>query len=613
MSNNVTDRPEDGSKKNVRIFSTVTMLAAPLLLFLILELLFGSDPARFSIRHIAENLLVLYCGLFFWCVLTNHFHLSLILHTLFWLAFSLVNLCVLADRGCALFASDIILWRSAMEVAGNYPIVITPKSVIIAAATLLLLGVTFFVPRHKIFSSLKTRLAALCGLLLLSGITIFSIAGDNSLALRNLQYSSGTAYRQYGSALTITGSITLLPTQKPAGYSDEAANAIMQRYQSDDPASFDISAAPNVIVIMDEAFSDFETTYGQRQSAPSLPFFSSLSENSISGTMYVSIHAGQTANSEYEFLSGNSKAFLPGGVAPYQAYMKKDIPEAGLPHQFAAMGYEDLWAFHPYTSECFNRRIAYEDLGFQRFFTQEIIEDPEYLRNYISDKTDAEQVIRLYEQHKKEASGPMFLFNVTMQNHSPFGTKFENMEYPISVESPGCEGTDFCVYANLIRESDKAYESLIRYFEKEEQPTVIVIFGDHQPSVFPEADPEKPLQRFAVPFKIWANYDIPEQQDVVTSPTLLSTNMMELIGAPMTGYQKFLLDFEKEVPALSFFGCLDKDGNLWQVADNDSPVSETLNAYRILEYRYLFDRKDSDTDFFFLQGSCGISDDYRVQ
>ena len=54
-----------------------------------------------------------------------------------------------------------------------------------------------------------------------------------------------------------------------------------------------------------------------------MPFIHSLTENTIKGTAYASVFGGTTANSEYEFLTGNTTAFLPAGTVPYHLYVKE--------------------------------------------------------------------------------------------------------------------------------------------------------------------------------------------------------------------------------------------------------------------------------------------------
>ena len=124
-----------------------------------------------------------------------------------------------------------------------------------------------------------------------------------------------------------------MKVQKPEGYTPQIAEEIAEPYggaaaasdsekSEEEAVEKDLDTLPNVIVIMNEAFSDlsvfgdFDTDYDY------MPFIHSLKDNVIKGNCYVSVKGGNTANSEYEFLTGDSMAFLPAGSVPYQQYLK---------------------------------------------------------------------------------------------------------------------------------------------------------------------------------------------------------------------------------------------------------------------------------------------------
>lgn len=65
-------------------------------------------------------------------------------------------------------------------------------------------------------------------------------------------------------------------------------------------------------------------------------------------------------------------------------------------------------------------------------------------------------------------------------------------------------------------------QNLVNYFGDKEAPTVIVMFGDHQANLGDdtyeylvgnedEISREERMEKYKVPFVIWANYDIPEE------------------------------------------------------------------------------------------------------
>jgi len=108
-------------------------------------------------------------------------------------------------------------------------------------------------------------------------------------------------------------------------------------------------------------------------------------------------------------------------------------------------------------------------------------------------------------------------------------------------------------YLSLMKRSDEALEYLIRYFESSDEPTMIVMFGDHQPSVedeffdeiagMPSADVPAGdhLMWYETPFLIWKNYESGSEQKGKMSAIYLASELLDQAGLDMTPYQRFLL------------------------------------------------------------------------
>ena len=590
------------SDERQKVITLMITVLSPIITFVMLEVMFESNLFALGARNYFFNLVVISFFAVIFIALFNSSHWSLILPVILWFAFQVANLYVTDFRGTALLMSDFTLVASALSVADSYDYTISLKVLL----TLMMLVDYIIIIRklkeRKYFNSVKTRAAGI--VVALAYTLIFSQLVVNGVLLKSpklTQYKPQKSYQRNGTAVTLFGSLGFLVTPEPDGYSEETLAALMSKYTTDEVTDTDAASMPNVIVIMDEAFSDYEELYHLQTNEPTLPFFKSLKENTISGNMYVSIHGGQTANTEYEFLTGNSKAFLTFGVAPYQSYLKADKAHESLTRSFKAMGYSEELAVHPYKPTGYNRTAAYSALGFDDFLTEKDFENPLRYRKFISDEADFKKLIELYEENKKTSDRPAFLFNVTMQNHSAYDELFDNMDYDITVSNEEYkDDVKLYTYCNLLKKTDDAYKMLISYFEKEEEPTIIVIFGDHQPNIKMNYDEDVPLQKYIVPFKIWANYDIGEEKIDMISPNYLGAKVMQLAGGALTGYQKFILDMYEEVPVLTYNGYIGADGKLYDVEDETSPYYDKLEEYRILQYNNLMDTKNTVKDFFYL-------------
>ena len=111
--------------------------------------------------------------------------------------------------------------------------------------------------------------------------------------------------------------------EKPEGYSPDAAREIAGEVTEGAAGSVDVTPT-NIIVIMDEAFSDLSVDGDLPLSGEQMPFIDSLTENTIKGYAWSSVFGGTTANSEYELLTGNSMAFLPASSVPYQLFIQPE-------------------------------------------------------------------------------------------------------------------------------------------------------------------------------------------------------------------------------------------------------------------------------------------------
>ena len=84
------------------------------------------------------------------------------------------------------------------------------------------------------------------------------------------------------------------------------------------------------------------------------------------------------------------------------------------------------------------------------------------------------------------------------------------------------------------------------------------------------------------------------------SANYLSSYVMNIAGNKLTGYNKYLLELQKELPVISAVCYKDKDGNVY-ANDEKSKYSELLHTYRMLQYNQLFDEEGRLDEFFFLQ------------
>ncbi len=366
---------------------------------------------------------------------------------------------------------------------------------------------------------------------------------------------------------------------------------------------------PNIITIMNESFSDLSVIGDFDTTVDYMPYINSLKEeeNCISGYSYVSTIGTGTSNTEYEFLTGNSMGFLPIGSNAYQLYVKNTLPS--LVSSLESQGYSTA-AFHPYYKENWNRINVYNDMGFDSYTGYGDYNDFEKLRLFVSDESDFEHVEELYEE--RDTSKPFFLFNITMQNHSSYDQDAGSWYQQVKLANTDGTYPQTEQYLSLIKETDDSFQQLINYFKNVDEPTIILMYGDHQPYIedsfyeevmgkkLSDLTDEEQQKRYITRFVLWANYDIPEGWIDEISVNYLSTLLCEVANLELTDYQKYLNTLYTKVPVITMMGCKDWDGNYFTV-DSDNSYTQLLNYYEQASYNNLIDTSHMIKQLFYIQ------------
>lgn len=342
--------------------------------------------------------------------------------------------------------------------------------------------------------------------------------------------------------------------------------------------------APTVIVIMNESFFDPSILGNLSVNEDYLPFYHSLkeytgkeSDNIVKGTLHVSDIGGNSTNTEFEFLTGNSMAFLSPTLSPYSNYLN---PESEyLPKLFNKSGYHTV-AVYPYKGSSWNRNLAYSLMDFSEIYFQDDFDSPKMIRNYISDLTVYQKILQICD----ESSQPVFAFCSTIQNHSGYQKSYSN--FPSSIQAIESSNDSLNQYLSLLKESDKALEYLIHRIAKSDKETMVVFFGNHQPNdyvVNTICETSTPLPssymspdiRYTVPYFIWANFDLSGYEMADTSPSLLGNTILNAVGVELDDFQKVLTELKSIIPAISSQGYMDKNGSFHAFSTSlDSTVSQ---------------------------------------
>ena len=525
-------------------------------------------------------------------------------------------------RDMPFMANDIYSITTAATVAGGYTFQLSEGILKAIVYGVFLLAVSDLCDRPKEMvraagSRLKTaavRISGAAACVIILFVWTFTVDFQSRYTGTLYLWQPAETYRKSGFLSSFIVTCQQMKIPKPDGYSAGRAEEILSSGEGRTATATDMAERPSVIVIMNEAFSDLSVLEPMDFVEDHLQFYRSLADDP--GTLqygydYVSTFGGGTAMTEWEYLTGMSSAFLPGRIA-YTQMDQNGVPS--LARVFGQQGYRTI-AVHPFVATNYRRNTVYQALGFDEFVAMESFDDMETIRDYCSDMCDYRKVLELMEAE----DSPVFLFNVTMQNHGGYDIEGIPLDMRVSVDKGLEKYTDLTAYESLLKQSDNALEFLIDTLRKCGRPVVLCFFGDHQPNLTSEfwktarengrletdTDLDIYQKLYAVPYLIWTNYtdtgagasDDPDGTPDIISPGFMGAMTAETAGIRLTEYLTWLLETRDEISAINSTGYYGNDG-MWHAFEEETTYTDTIRDMAIVQYNALVDRSQKLTRFY---------------
>ncbi len=625
-----------------KIFHFCFMFLMPILSITMTEALNGIFIYNMTYLGFFANYLLILVFYFLVFAFSGSFRVSYLVINTILFGFALAHSYVMEFRGTPFLPMDFLSITTAVGVANTYDY--TPTYNIICATLififLIIIGIKTKTPKYNLLTRVISRSFTGTFSLVLA-ILFFGTSVFANMGVKPDFWNQSRGYRNYGFVWNFFCNTKYLYMSEPDNYNagnvGDYIGGVVNSSESNSVEVDDSYVKPNIICIMNESLADLSVLGDLTTNEDYMPFMRSLTENTVKGNLYVPVIGAGTSNTEFEFITGHTTAFLPSGSNAYMLYMKNPI--ASLVSTMEAQGYSS-YALHPYYAAGWRRTEVYNNLGFNKFISLEDImdislmqlfqengSDPNYLhmlveenypgsnmllRQYVSDAYNYKLLIEDFENRDK--SQPYFAFNVTMQNHGGYTNSCINFDERIYATSVSQDYIKANKYLSLVKASDDAFKDLIEYFSGVNEPTVICMFGDHQPSI--ETDfvaevmgvsslanltPEQEQSRHCTPFFIWANYDIEEQYIDKLSANYLSSLVLDIAGVKLTEYNKYLLELAKTLPIIDTVGYVDSEGVYYKWSDS-SPYTSLLDDYERVQYNNIFDQANVDANTFYING-----------
>ena len=450
---------------------------------------------------------------------------------IFWLAVGIINGVILTQRMTPFTVKDLSNLEDGMTIITNY--LSTPMIVLAALGIALAVGalVLLFIKGPQKKDKLK-RKRNLLGVILVIGFTFISTSfviktGIVETFFGNLAY----AYRDYGVVYCFTNTWLNTGISKPSGYSEESMLDIFtEKELGDDKAMLleekdEDMLHPNILFLQLESFIDPSTVKTIELSQDACPNFRRLMGEYSSGELTVPACGAGTANVEFEVLTGLSVKFFGPGEYPYKAVLKEKTGES-LAYDLDSIGYTSH-AIHNHRAVFYNRNTVFANMGFDTFtsleYMQSVVKTPKnwakdgVLTGCINDALDSTE-------------GRDMIYTISVQGHGKYPSEkvLENPE--IEVLSAPTEELKwkYEYYVNQIYEMDKFIGELTAELSQRNEPTVLVMYGDHIPAIDITEDDLENGNLYGTQYIIWDNFGM-KKDDENLHTYQLAAHVMDML------------------------------------------------------------------------------------
>ncbi len=309
------------------------------------------------------------------------------------------------------------------------------------------------------------------------------------------------AYEAYGFPYCFLWSCFDKGIERPEDYSDKAVNELLLELSGEESSA--PSRTPNIVFVQLESLFDITRYTDLTLSADPLPNLRALREESVYGLLTVpSIGAG-TANTEFEVLTGLPIEFFGAGEYPYETILSRTACES-IAYNLSAFGYK-THAIHNHTATFYDRHLVYANLGFDRYTGAEFM--PELERNLIGWAKDAVLTDIILDSLDSTAESDL-VFTVSVQAHG----RYPQMPLEGEVRNISVTGdldpdllNSFEYYVNQLYEVDAFVGELIAALREYDEEVVLVLYGDHLPSLEIDESALAEGSLFSSDYWLWSN------------------------------------------------------------------------------------------------------------
>lgn len=443
---------------------------------------------------------------------------------IFWMGLGIINGVLLSNRVTPFTGPDLHLITDAFQIADRYlsPFFFVVVVIVAVLAVIGLIILFFKGPRYQGKMRYKLNIP-------LIAVGIAAFAGTTKLALEKRVLSNyfgniAFAYEDYGYPYCLATTVFNTGIGLPRDYSEEAVENIVKSEESLPETG---EKRPNILFLQLESFFDPELVEYLNISEDPIPNFRKLMQEYSSGYFKVPSVGAGTANTEFESITGMSMRYFGPGEYPYKSILKETTCESAA-YVLKSLGY-GTHAIHNNEANFYGRKNVFANLGFDSFTSEEYMseQDDTNPNDWVRDHNLTKYILQAMES----TEGPDYVYTISVQGHGDYPEEpvLENPKITVSGASSQAENYKWEYYCNQIYEMDQFIKELTDELSKLDEDVVLVMYGDHLPTMGLTVTDVKNKYLFQTEYVIWDNMGL-EKQDKNLAAYQMAAEVMDRVG-----------------------------------------------------------------------------------
>ncbi len=529
------------------------------------------------------------------------------------LVLGVTDFVLLSNRVTPFVPADFLNIADALKVMTSYISVVQIILIICGFAIVIAALVVMFIKVPKVPHGIPVYKKVFAWIAMIFVVLIYNEVARMSGMIPKIFTNIADAYQKYG--FTVCFSYGLFDTgiSKPSNYDDGVVGTIVEEVEAEIEAEIEAEqtinetiveegdasttagtssstsdgnkkneGSPNIIFIQLESFYDLTEMTNFTCSEDPIPYFHEMMDEYTSGYLTVPVIGAGTANTEFEVITGMNLDFFGPGEYPYKTVLKTTTCES-MAYDMKNLGYS-THTIHNNTATFYSRNTVFPQLGFDTFTSSEYMENVTYNENgWIKDEVLIQQIMDAMHY----SDDPDLIYTISVQGHGSYPTENILDQTVITIDGIEDDGlrNQFTYYANQIHQMDQFIKDLTDALSKFDEECVLVLYGDHLPTLGIEESMTGGKSLFETPLLIWDNIGL-EREEINVEAYQLSAYVFGRIGVHEGVITKLHQAY--------FAGLSEENGKEYltttvtELPQEGTTKAEYLERLEILEYDLLY-------------------------